>query len=102
MAVDEQRGTWFEARRHSQDILVVHADQDEAVPVGTVSIGLRLELAKESFPELKDGLDLIGGDDGGGGGDGRGRQQNVFEVVSAGRKDGSTAVDFGGLEQIQD
>ena len=102
MAVDQQRGARFEARRHGEDILVVDTDQDEAVPIGTASIGPGLELAKESFPELEDGLDLIGSDDGLSGGDGRGGQQNVFEVVRAGRKDGSATVDFGELEQIQD
>lgn len=71
MAVDEQRGSGLKARRHGEGIAVVEADQDKAVPAGTVAVDFGFEPAKESFPELQDGLDLVGGDDGVSSGDRR-------------------------------
>ena len=101
MAVEEQGGSGQEAGKHAGGVSGIELDEDKASPVGTIAFGFGLELAEEGFLELEEFEDAIGGDERA---SGRGRfgQQDVLEVVRAGRDDGGTFVDLGGIEQVED
>ena len=102
MAVDQQRGSGVEARRHGEGIAGVEPDQDKAVPAGAIAIDLGLERTQEGLLELQHGEDLVGRDQRPSGSDGRGSEQDVFVFVAGGGKDGGTTVDLGGIEEIED
>jgi len=72
------------------------------MPGGAVAFSFGLEFAQEGLLELKDLDHLRGRDEGLSGGGRRIGQQHVFEVIGAGRQDGSTLVDLGGVEQVED
>lgn len=101
MAVDEQRGTGDQAGIHSLGLTGVELDENETVPGEAVALRFGPELAQEDFSEFKDFENPIGGDHGLSSGSGI-DQQNIFEFVRTGRQDGSTLVDFGGIEQVED
>jgi hypothetical protein len=71
------------------------------VPGGTANVRFTLHLAKERFLEFKNGENLERGDDRVSSSDGRGYEDNVVELVVAGRKDGSAAVYLRGIEEIE-
>ena len=102
MAVEQKHGPGSEAGGHGQSLFGVELDQDEALPIGTGGIGVSLQLAQEGLLELVDLLDVDGGDEGLGGGSCGIGEDNIFEFVGAGWKDGGTLVDFGGIEQVED
>jgi hypothetical protein len=64
------------------------------VPAGTADVCFGFDLAKERFLEFKNGKNLVGGDKRASGSDGRLYEQDVVELVVAGWKDGSAAVDL--------
>jgi|SRR5580765_8314788 len=102
MAVNEERGSGREAGKHGQGVAGVELDQNEAVPGGAVSLGLRPELVEERLLELEDFLYVHADDEGFGSGGGGIGEQDVFEVVAAGGKDGGAFVDFHRIEEIED
>ena len=102
MAVDQERGSDVEAGRHGQSIVGIEPNQDEAVPTGTVALGLGLECAEESLLELQDGQDLVGSNQGASRGNRRRGKQDILVLVGAGRNDGGSTVDLGGIEQVED
>src|SRR5579864_8833045 len=102
MAVEQKHGAGGEAGGHGEGVLGIELDEDEALPGRAGEIGFSLQLAQEAFLELADLLDVHGGDEGlGGGGWGIG-EDDIFEIVVAGGKDGGTLVDFGGIEEVED
>src|SRR5215469_3150005 len=102
MAVEQERGSGCEAGRHGLGVTGIELDQDEALPEGPVAFGFRPELVQEGFLELEDLLDVHAGDAGFGGGGGAVGEDDVLEVVGAGRNDGGALVDLGGVEQVED
>ena len=102
MAVDQQGGPWQEAGRHGGDIALLGPDQHETMPGGAVAFGFGLEASQESFLEFQHGEDLVGRDQRASGSSHRRREQDVFELVGAGRQDGGAFIDFGGIEEIED
>ena len=102
MSVKQQSGAGHEAGRHGGGVAGIELNQDETVPGGAIAVDFGLELAEEGFPEFERAEDAVGGNQGTGGGGGRIGEQNVFEIVGAGEKDGGALVDFGGIEQVED
>src|SRR4029077_10788055 len=102
MAVDQERGSGEQAGRHSLGVAGIELDEDEALPVGTVAFGFRLQSVQEGFLELEDVLHMHAGDEGLGGGGGGICEDDVFEIVSAGGNHGGALVDFSGIEQVED
>ena len=101
MAIDQEGGSGHEAGRHGR-FPGIELDEDETLPGGTITLGFGFELVKEGLLELEDFLHVHTDDEGlGGSGEGV-SENNVFEFISAGRKDGSAFVDFGGIEEIED
>lgn len=101
MAVDEERGSGGEAGSHGWGVPGSQLDQDEALPGGTFAFSLGPELVKERLLELEDAFHSHADNEGLSGGGGVG-EQDVFEIVGAGRKDRGTLVDFGGIEKVED
>src|SRR5690348_9369995 len=102
MAVDQERGSGGQSRMHGQGFASIELDQDEALPAGTVSMAFWLHAVEERLLELEnlfhmhaDNKRLAGSNRGVG-------EDDIFELVGAGRKDRSTFVDFGGIEEIKD
>ena len=101
MAVEQQGGSGRETGRHAGSVPGIELDENKASPVGAITFGFGLELAKEGFLEFEKFEHAIGGDEGMDGG-GRFGKQNILEVVGAGGDDGGTLVDFRGIEQVKD
>jgi hypothetical protein len=102
MAVDQERGSGGQSRMHGQGFASIELDQDEALPAGTVSMAFWLHAVEERLLELEnlfhmhaDNKRLAGSNRGVG-------EDDIFELVGAGRKDRSTFVDLGGIEEIED
>jgi len=102
MSVEQQGGAGGEAGRHGGGVPGIELDQDEAVPGGTVALGIGLELVEKGLLELEGPQNAVGGDQGTGGGSGGVGDEDVLELVGAGRQDGGTLVDGSGIEQIED
>jgi len=102
MAVDEQRGSWGKAGGHESGLPGIELNEDETLPAGPVGFGIRVQLVQEGLLELEDFLYMHADDEGlGGGGRGIG-EDDVFEVVGAGRQDRGALIDLGGIEQVKD
>jgi len=102
MSIDQQSSAGYETWVHSGGVLGVGFDQDEAVPGGVGAFRQRLELAEKGLPELEHPEDQVGSDQRTGSGGGGIGEQDVFELVGAGRQDGGTLVDLGGVKEIKD
>jgi len=102
MSVDQERGSGGEAGRHGRCVAGILLDQDEALPGGTVAFGFGPELVEEGFLEFQDFLHVHANDQGLSRGGGAVGEDDVFEVVAAGGKNGGALVDFGGIEQVED
>lgn len=101
MAVDEQQGAREQTRRHGHGVAVIEADEHKAEPGRAVAFGAGFQVAQEGFFEFENTLDAVGSDGGPSGMGGSG-EEDIFELIAAGGKDGGTLVDFGGIEQIED
>lgn len=102
MAVNQQRDSGREAGRHGLGIAWIELDENEALPGRSIAFGSGPELVEEGFLEFQDLPDMHA-DDARFGGSNRGIDKNdVFELVGAGRKDGGTFVDLGGIEEVED
>src|SRR4051812_21956491 len=101
MAVDEERGSRGKAGRHGLGVAGVELDQDKAMPGRAVSFGFGFQLAQEGFLEFQDVFHLHADDEGLFGGDGGIGEDDILEVVGAGRKDGSALVDLGRIEEVE-
>ena len=102
MAVDEERGAREKAGIHRGGLATVELDQHETLPVGTIAVGFGPNPVKERLLELEDFLDLHADDERLGGGMTGIGEDNIFEFVGAGRKDGSALVDLKRIEEIED
>jgi len=102
MAVDEERGSGREAGRHGLRVAGIELDEDEALPGGTVALGVGPQLVEEGFLEFEDLLHVHADDARLSCGGGAIGQDDVFEVVGTGREDGGALVDFGEIEEIKD
>jgi len=101
MAVKQYGGSGSQAGRHGLGLVGIEADEDEALPAGTVALDFGAEAAKEALGEFEDFEDAVGGNEGCDGGSGVG-QQDVFEIVGAGGQDGGAFVDLVGIEKVED
>lgn len=101
MAIKEQRGTGDQAGIHSLGLTGVELDENETVPGKAVAMRFGPEMAQEAFSEFKDFEDPVGGNQGLSSCSGLDKK-NIFEFVRTGRQDGSTLVDFGGIEKVED
>ena len=102
MAVNQERGSWGKAGRHGMGVARIELNEDEALPGGTVAFGVGTQFVEEGLLEFEDLLDVHADDAGlGSGGEAVG-EDDVFEFVTAGRKDGGTLVDLGGIEKVED
>ena len=102
MAIDEERGSRLKAGLHGLGLTGIEADQDEALPCGTSILGIGADAVQEGLLKLEDVFHvhsgderLVCGDDGAG-------ENDVFEVVRAGRHNGSALVDFVRIEEVED
>lgn len=102
MAVDQERGSGSEAGRHERGLVGVEPDQHEAMPGRAVAFGIGPELVKEGFLELENLLHVHADDEGLGGSGGWIGEDDIFEFVGAGGKDGGAFVDFGRIEEVED
>ena len=100
--VDQEHGSLGESRRHGLGIARIEFDQDKALPRGAVPFRLWPQLVEEGLLELQDFLHVHADDAGLHGGRRVIGEDDIFEVVRAGRKDGSALVDFGGIEEVED
>ena len=100
MAVNQERGSGEQARRHGMGVADIELDQDEALPGRAVAFGFGFQLVEEGFLELQDLVHVDVDDEELGGGGGGIGEDDIFEVVGAGRKDGGALVDFGGIQQV--
>jgi len=101
MTVNQERRSGHQAGIHARGVVGIGLDEHEALPGGTITLGIGFELAQEALFELEDVFDVDAGDQRVGSGDGGIGEQNVFEFVAAGRNDGGALVDFGGIEQVE-
>src|SRR5579862_9587848 len=102
MAVEQERCSGSEAGGHGQGLFGVQPDEDEALPGGTTAFRLGLELTQKALFELED-LENVHAADQRLASSGRGiSENNIFEFVGTGRKNGSALVDFSGIEQVED
>src|ERR1700683_2564283 len=101
MAVDEKCGSGQQARIHAHAFAGVHFDKNEALPLLAIAFGLGFQFFQKAFLEFKDFLDVHAGDEWLGGSDGSVGQQDVLDLVIAGRHDRSALVNFGWVKQIQ-
>ena len=101
MAIEEQRGAGGETRRHVEGLSSVEPYEDKALPGGTVALGLGPQIAKNTLLELENVNDAVGSnprlDCGGWIG-----EQDILELVWAGRQNGGSLVDLGGIEEVED
>jgi hypothetical protein len=101
MTVDEERGSGHEAGMHGQGFAGVELDQNEALPTGTVSFDVGLELVEEGLLELQDFSHVHADDEWFGGCDGGVGEDHIFEIVAGGGKDGGALIDLSGIEQVK-
>ena len=102
MSVNQERCPGDKARGHTPGVAGIDLDEHESLPVGTICSEIGFELLKEGFLELQNLFHVHTGDKrlvGGGRGVG---ENDIFEFVGAGGKDGGALVDLGGIEQIED
>lgn len=86
---------------HCEGFACIELDQDEALPAGAVPIGFWLDAVEEGLLELQHIFHVHANDKRLGGRDGGIREDDIFELVGAGRKDRGPFVDFGGIEEIE-
>ena len=101
MAVDQERGSGHESGIHAHGFFGVQLDEHKALPVRAVAFGFGFEFPQEGFLELVDIFHVHAGDEGLSGSVGGVGEQDILEFVAAGRQDGGTFIDFGGVEQIE-
>ena len=101
MTVDQERSSGREAGRHGLGVAWVKLDEDESLPRGSVGFTVGSKFVEEGLLELEDVFHVHAGDKGLSGGGGGIREDDVFEVVGTGRKDGGAFVDFGGIEEVE-
>ena len=102
MPVDQERGSWGEAGGHGLGVAGIQLHQDEALPGGAVALSLGLDPLKEGLLKFEDLLDVHAGDMGLGGSSGAVGEDDIFEVVGAGRKDRGAFVDLSGIKEVED
>lgn len=102
MAVDQENGASGQTRVHRKGIACLELDQDEALPTGAVPMGFWLDAMEEGLLELENILHVHADNSRLGGGDGGVGEDDIFELVGAGRKDRGAFVDLGGIEEIED
>jgi len=102
MAVDKERGAGLKPGLHGLSFAGIEPDQDEALPCRTPTFGIVADAVQEGFLELEDVFDVHAGDERLGCGDAGVGENDVFEVVGAGRHDGSALVYFLGIEEVKD
>src|SRR5690349_6040965 len=102
MAVDQERGSQCQPGMHRQGFMSVELDQYEALPAGAVCVAFRLNAVEERLLELEDVFHVHADDERLSRGDRGIGEDDVFEVVGAGRKDRCAFVDLGGIEEIED
>ena len=87
---------------HGKGFTRVELDQNEALPIGAVGMAFRLNAVEEGLLELEDVFDVHADNKGLAGGNGGICEDDVFELVDAGRKDRGPFVDLCGIEEIED
>ncbi len=102
MAVDKQRGCGIQPGRHRQSVAGIESDENEAMPDGTVAFDLGFKPAQEASGKFQNAEDTVGGDQGTSRSRGWRCEQDILEVVAAGRQDRSAPIDVGGIEQVED
>jgi len=102
MAVDQERGSGRKAGRHGLGVAGIELDEDEALPGRAVGFGVGFQPGEERLLELEDLFHVHADDEGLGGGGERIGEDNVFEFVAAGGKNGGALVDLGGIEEVED
>lgn len=102
MSVDQERCPGHEPGIHADGVLGIDLDEHEALPGGAVAFGFGSQLAQEGFLEFEDFFHVHVGDERLGSSSGGVGEQDIFEFVAAGRDDGSTLIDLGGIEQVED
>lgn len=86
---------------HAHRVLGVELDDYEALPGGTAANRRGAQAAQEGFLVLEDVFHVHGGDERPGGGGMSVGDDNVLELVAAGRHDGGSLVHRGGIEQVK-
>ena len=102
MAVDQEQGAGGQTRIHREGFARIELDQNETLPAGAVPVGFWLDVVEKGLLELED-LFYVHADDERLGRGTRGiSEDDIFELIGTGRKDRSTFVDLGGIEEIED
>ena len=102
MAVDQKKSARSQTRVHRQSFVRVESDQNEALPIGVLGMAVRLNAVEEGFLELEDFFHVHAGNKGLAGSNGGVSQDDVLELVGAGRKDRGPFVDLCRIEEIED
>ena len=101
MTVDQECGTGQEARVHTHAFAAIDFDYHKALPLLAIAFGFGFELLEEAFFELENLLDVHAGDEGLGGSDTGVDDEDILELVVAGRHNRSAFVDLRGIEEIE-
>ena len=102
MAVDQEKGSRSQTRVHREGFARVEPDHDETLPIGAFGMAFGLNAVEEGLLEFENLFHMhadnkrLAGSNGGVG------EEDIFELVGAGRKDRGTFVDLGGIEEIED
>ena len=101
VTVDEKRCPGKQTGVHTHAFAGVGFDDHEAFPLLAVAFSFRFEFLQETPLKFQDVFDVHAGEEGTGGSDGWVGEEDVLELVVAGRQNGSTFIDLGGIEQIE-
>src|ERR1700722_9208580 len=101
MAIDEKGSAGQKARVHAHAFAAVDSDEHEALPLFAFALDFRFKFLEKAFFEFQDFSYIHARNEGMSGCDGSVGEENVLEIVVAGRNDGGALVDLSGIEQIQ-
>jgi len=101
VAIEEKIRTGQETGIHAHALAGIGFDDDETLPFLAVALDFSLQFLEKSLLEFQDFLDVHAGEQRMSSGDGGAGEEDVLELVVAGRKNGSALVYLGGIEQIE-
>jgi len=101
MTIDEQCGAWKKAGVHAHAFAAVYFDEHKTLPLLAIAFGFGFQSFEKTLLEFKDLFHVHAGNEGMSSSDGAIGEEDILELVVAGRQDRSALVDFGGVEKIE-